>query len=72
MESPDTEIRNHSIETEIETDGRWIAEAVDIPGVLAYGATEDEAIANVCILVEQVLSEREAAENPTLPSIAYL
>lgn len=72
MESPDTDLRNHSIETEIETDGRWIAEAVDIPGVLAYGATEDEAIANVSILLEQVLSERESTGNPSLPSIAYL
>ena len=26
-----------------ETDGRWIAEIPEIPGALAYGATEDEA-----------------------------
>lgn len=32
-----------NIETERETDGRWIAEIVDIPGVLAYGANEKAA-----------------------------
>lgn len=31
------------IETERETDGRWIAEIPEIPGALAYGKTEDEA-----------------------------
>ena len=28
---------------ERESDGRWVAEVVELPGVLAYGATEDEA-----------------------------
>ena len=32
-----------SIETELEDDGRWIAEIPQLPGVLAYGATADEA-----------------------------
>jgi len=30
----------------IEADGRWIAEIVDVPGVMAYGATEKEAVAS--------------------------
>ena len=30
-----------NIETERENDGRWIAEIADIPGVLAYGRTEN-------------------------------
>jgi len=33
-----------SVETEIETDGRWIAEIPEVPGALAYGATEEEAV----------------------------
>ena len=33
-----------SIQIEVETDGRWIAEIPEIPGVMAYGATEQEAI----------------------------
>jgi predicted RNase H-like HicB family nuclease len=32
------------VETELETDGRWIAEIPQVPGALAYGATKEEAI----------------------------
>jgi predicted RNase H-like HicB family nuclease len=32
------------IETELETDGRWIAEIPQVPGALAYGATKEEAV----------------------------
>jgi predicted RNase H-like HicB family nuclease len=31
------------VEFDRETDGRWIAEAIDLPGVMAYGATQEEA-----------------------------
>ncbi len=34
---------NYTIETERETDGRWIAEVIELPGVLAYGETQDQA-----------------------------
>lgn len=33
-----------TIETERETDGRWIAEISEVPGALAYGETREEAI----------------------------
>jgi hypothetical protein len=46
------------IETERETDGRWIAEAADRPGMLAYGATEEEAVASVRALLAR---QRETA-----------
>jgi len=39
-----------NIETERENDGRWIAEIADIPGVLAYGRTENQAKANAYAL----------------------
>lgn len=32
-----------SIEYEQEADGRWIAEVMEIPGIMVYGATRDEA-----------------------------
>jgi predicted RNase H-like HicB family nuclease len=32
------------VETEVETDGRWIAEIPQVPGALAYGTTKKEAI----------------------------
>jgi hypothetical protein len=34
------------VEYEQEEDGRWIAEDVDVPGCMAYGATKEEALAN--------------------------
>jgi predicted RNase H-like HicB family nuclease len=46
------------VETEQETDGRWIAEIAQIPGALAYGVTRDEAIARVEALGLRVLAER--------------
>jgi predicted RNase H-like HicB family nuclease len=47
------------IETEREVDGRWIAEAVDIPGVLAYGVSRKQARSNVEGLALRVLADRQ-------------
>ena len=47
-----------SIETEREDDGRWLAEVPELAGVLAYGATEGEAMARVEALALRVLAER--------------
>jgi predicted RNase H-like HicB family nuclease len=46
------------IELEREEDGRWIAEVVELPGALAYGATQDEAIARVQALALRVIADR--------------
>jgi len=46
------------IEIEREEDGRWIAEVDDLPGVLAYGKTRDEAIAKVEALALRVIADR--------------
>ena len=45
------------IETERETDGRWIAEISDMPGVLAYGKTEAEANAKAYALALRVIAD---------------
>ena len=47
-----------TIETEQEADGRWIAEVMEIPGPLVYGATTDEAVAQAQALALRVLAER--------------
>ena len=47
-----------SIELEQETDGRWIAEVPDLPGVLAYGSSESEAKARVQALALRVVADR--------------
>ena len=49
---------NFTIEHEREEDGRWIAEVPQLPGVLAYGATRDEAMLKVEALALRVLAER--------------
>jgi predicted RNase H-like HicB family nuclease len=46
------------VETEHENDGRWIAEVPELPGTLAYGASEDEAIARVQALALRVVADR--------------
>ena len=46
------------IESEQEVDGRWIAEAPQLPGVLAYGATRDEALSKAEALALRALAER--------------
>jgi predicted RNase H-like HicB family nuclease len=53
---------NFHIEYEQETDGRWLAEVPEIPGVLAYGATANEAMAKAEILALRVLAERIESE----------
>ena len=43
---------------EREEDGRWIAEIEAIPGVLAYGASANEAMARAEVLALRVLAEQ--------------
>ena len=47
-----------TIRHEREEAGRWIAEVPELPGVLAYGATADEAMAKAEALALRVLAER--------------
>jgi predicted RNase H-like HicB family nuclease len=49
---------NYKIDTEQEEDGRWIAEIVDLPGVLAYGSSQEEAIAKVEAIAFRVIADR--------------
>lgn len=44
------------IETEFEDDGRWIAEVGALPGVMAYGATREAAMAKAEILALRVIA----------------
>ena len=46
------------VEIEREEDGRWIAEIVDLPGVLAYGDTPEQAQAKVQALALRVIADR--------------
>ena len=47
-----------TVEIDREDDGRWIGEVIDLPGVLAYGSTKDEAVARTKALAFRVLADR--------------
>lgn len=47
-----------TIETEQEEDGRWIAEVLEISGVLIYGNSQQEAIAHVQALALRVIADK--------------
>jgi len=61
------------IEIEREDDGRWLAEVPDLPGVMTYGQSRDDALAHVQALALRVLADRlehgEAA--PDLLSVSF-
>ena len=47
-----------TIDLEQEEDGRWLSEVPELPGVLAYGRTREDAIARVQALALRVLADR--------------
>ena len=49
-----------TIDLDREEDGRWIAEALELPGVMCYGETRDEAVSNTERLAIEVIAERFA------------
>jgi predicted RNase H-like HicB family nuclease len=49
---------NLQLEVEREDDGCWLAEIPELPGVMAYGQTREEAISRVKALALRVLADR--------------
>jgi predicted RNase H-like HicB family nuclease len=49
---------NLKIEVEREADGRWIAEVMELPGCMAYGKTQADALAKTKALALRVLADR--------------
>jgi len=62
---------NFKIEFGREDDGRWIAEIHDLPGVMAYGATKDEAEAAVEALALRVIADRIESEKIAQKIISF-
>ena len=62
-----------NVETEQEEDGRWLAEVVELPGVLAYGPSQDAAVSRVQALAPRVVAERleHGEAGPELLSISF-
>jgi predicted RNase H-like HicB family nuclease len=63
-----------TVEIDRETDGRWIAEIPDLPGVMVYGSTWDQALALVKALALRVIADRlEHGEAlPELSDISFV
>lgn len=59
------------IDIEEEEDGRWIADVSDLPGVLAYGKTREDAIAKVEALALRVIADR-IDHGETIPELDEL
>ena len=59
------------IEIERESDGRWIAEIPDLPGVMAYGTSRSEAVAKVETLALRVIADR-MEHGETIPELDEL
>jgi len=47
-----------TIEIERDEDGRWIGEVPELPGVIAYGASEEEARKKSAALALRVIADR--------------
>jgi predicted RNase H-like HicB family nuclease len=59
------------VEVEQETDGRFLAEVPELPGVMAYGQTRKQAIEKVEALALRTLADRveQGEPVPQLPQI---
>ena len=62
-----------TVEVDQEEDGRWLAEVLDLPGVLAYGQSQDAAASKVQALALRVVVERleHGEADPQLLSISF-
>lgn len=63
----------YTIETEEDLNGLWIAEVIEIPGVMVYGVSAQDAISKVQALALRVLAERleEGEEAPDLLTVSF-
>ena len=59
------------IEIEREDDGRWIAEVPDLPGVMVYGKTRQDALAKAEALALRVIADR-LDHGETIPELDEL
>ncbi len=66
-------IQTFTVEVEQEEDGRWLAEVMDMPGVMVYGQTPDQAVAKVKALALRVIADRleHDEELITIDTIAF-
>lgn len=61
------------VEIEREDDGRWIAEVLELPGVMAYGSSPEDAKTKVQALALRVVADRleHGEAGPELLNISF-
>jgi predicted RNase H-like HicB family nuclease len=61
------------VEIEREDDGRWSAEVLELPGVMAYGTSPEDAKAKVQALALRVVADRldHGEAGPELLNISF-
>lgn len=59
------------IEFDREADGRWIADIPELPGVMAYGLTEEEAKANAEALALRVIADQIEENKRAVPAVMF-
>jgi predicted RNase H-like HicB family nuclease len=60
-----------TIQVEQEEDGRWLAEVPELPGVMSYGQTRQQAIDRVEALSLRILADR-LQHGESLPPLGTL
>jgi len=61
-----------TLDCEREEDGRWLAEVSQLPGVMAYGGTPEEAMARAEVLALRVLAEQIERGEPKPQPIRFI
>jgi predicted RNase H-like HicB family nuclease len=69
---PPPDAESFSINFEQEDDGRWLAEIPELPGVMAYGTTKQDAKIAAVALALRVLADRTEQVRKPPKSIHFL
>jgi predicted RNase H-like HicB family nuclease len=61
------------VEIEQETDGRWLAEIIELPGAVAYGQSRAGVLAKAKVVALRTVADRlnHGETGPDLPSISF-
>jgi predicted RNase H-like HicB family nuclease len=60
-----------TVEFDREEDGRWIADIPALPGVMAYGASKEDALVKVQALAYRVLADKIEQERAPQPEVRF-
>ena len=62
---------NYRIEFDREEDDRWIAEIVELPGVMAYGESKEDAESKVQAIALRTIADQLERERTTMDHVQF-